>query len=107
MLTSSISFGDNVRIRNAPETERLKLAGKIGSVYGETTPSISGVDVIGVLERDYAVNVFFDDLDDGFWFSDHLVEFVDHGAGNEIKIDGIDKRWVRNDNGEWIEFDTQ
>jgi hypothetical protein len=107
MLTSAISFGDSVRIRQSPATEHLKLAGKIGSVYGETTPSISGVDVIGVLERDFAVNVHFDDIGEGFWFSEELVEFVDHGSGMVITLSGVDKRWVRNSDGEWIEHDVQ
>ncbi|PVM93906.1 hypothetical protein [Caulobacter endophyticus] len=107
MLECSMSFGDNVRIRPSPEAERLGVAGRVGSVRGETTPSVSGVDVVGVMERDFAVNVFFDDLDEGFWFAEQLVEFVDHGAGAEIRIYGVDKRWVRGEDGEWIEHDVQ
>lgn len=105
-LGSAVSFGDTVRIVSSPETEERGLAGRIGTVFGETTPSSSRVAVVGVLSSDYAANVFFDDLDEGFWFEEGLIEFVDHGAGTEVRLDGVDKRWVRDANGNWVEFDA-
>jgi hypothetical protein len=57
---STISFGDNVRVRATSLTQELGLAGMSGQVYGETTPSVTNVEVIGELREDYAINVFFD-----------------------------------------------
>src|SRR5882672_11512948 len=59
--SGSPSFGDNVRIRSSVETISNGVAGLVGQVYGQTTPSVTGVEVIGKLESDYAINVFFED----------------------------------------------
>ena len=67
--SGSPSFGDNVRIRSSVETESNGFAGLVGQVYGQTTPSVSGVEVIGELESDYAINVFFEDRHESFWFA--------------------------------------
>ena len=96
-------FADRVRIKSTEETERLGLAGREGQVFGWTTPSVTGVSVIGPTAEDYAVNVHFDDLDEGFWFADELVETVNHSPGTVIALDGQDTEWVRLDNGEWQE----
>jgi len=96
-------FADRVRIRDCEETSRLGLAGREGQVYGWTTPSSTGVAVIGASGEDYAVNVHFDDLGESFWFAEDLVERIDHGAGTVISLDGVDKEWVRLENGEWEE----
>ena len=58
MADQSISFGDHVRVRSTPLTEERGLAGLDGNVHGETTPSVTGVEVIGELKSDYAINVF-------------------------------------------------
>jgi len=94
-----ISFCDNVRVRTTPETAAAGLAGLNGQVYGETTPSVTGVEVIGEVDRDYAVNVFFTARNEGFWFAPQLLEFVDHGPGTVIEIAG--KKAVRSATGEW------
>ena len=101
--SGSPSFGDNVRIRSSVETESNGFAGLVGQVYGQTTPSVSGVEVIGELESDYAINVFFEDRHESLWFAPALVEFVDHAPGTEITLDGVAKKWVRTENGEWHE----
>jgi hypothetical protein len=101
--SGSPTFGDNVRIRPSPETESKGLAGLVGNVYGQKTPSVSAVEVIGELTSDYAINVFFEDRHESFWFAPALVEFVDHTSGTEITLDGVPKKWVRTDNGEWRE----
>lgn len=103
----SPTFGDNVRIRSAPETESTGLAGLKGQVYGQTTPSVTGVEVIGALSSDYAINVFFADRDESFWFAPSLVEFVDHGPGTEVTIDGVAKKWIRTETGDWKEESTE
>lgn len=105
--SDSPTFGDNVRIRHSPETESIGLAGLVGNVHGQTTPSVTGVEVIGELSSDYAINVFFDDRDESFWFAPALVEFVDHAPGTEITVDGVPKKWVRAETGEWIEEFTE
>jgi hypothetical protein len=101
-----ISFGDNVRVLHTAETEAAGVAGLEGQVYGETTPSVTNVDVIGELESDFALNVHFEDLDSSLWFAPDLLEFVDHAPGTEITLDGVPKRWTRSADGQWIEEST-
>lgn len=103
----SITFGDNVRIRATSLTQELGLADLIGNVQGETTPSVAGVEVIGESEEDYAVQVFFEERGVGFWFAPTLLEFVDHAAGTEMRLEGVSKKWVRSENGEWVESETE
>jgi hypothetical protein len=40
-------FADRVRIKASKETEALGLAGRLRQIYGWTTPSVTGVSVIG------------------------------------------------------------
>ena len=94
-----LGFGDNVRIRAIPATEVLGIAGKVGQIYGETTPSITGLAVIGDLRRDYAINVYFAEFERSVWLAEELVEFVDHGPGTTMTIG--DKTLVRRADGEW------
>jgi len=96
-----ISFGDNVRVRSTPVTEERGLAGLVGQVLGFTTSSYRGVEVIGDIETDFAINVRFDDRNEGYWFAPDLVEFVDHAPGTEIALG--DKKWVRTETGQLIE----
>jgi len=102
-----IEFGDNVRIGRSPITEAAGVAGLVGQVYGETTPSVTGVEVIGDTSADYAVNVFFKDRNEGFWFALDLLEFVDHGPGTTIEIGEPPKKWVRTAEGEWNRVATE
>lgn len=101
-----ISFGDNVRIRSTALTRERGLAGLLGNVHGETIPSVTGVEVIGETGEDYAVHVHFEERDEGFWFAPELVGFVDHAAGTEISLEGVAKKWVRSETGEWVESET-
>jgi hypothetical protein len=95
------SFGDNVVIRATPETVSAGVAGKTGSVSGFTTPSVTRVDVVGGTAQDYALAVMFDDETPDAWFREDLIEFVDHGAGREIRIG--DMKAVRAADGSWVE----
>jgi len=97
------SFGDNVRIRVTKETEAARVAGLEGQVCGETTPSATGVDVIGLASDDYALNVHFEGRGDALWFAPELVEFLDHAPGTEIRLEGVDKKWTRTEDGGWHE----
>ncbi len=101
--TPKIAFGDNVRVRTTPDTEARGVADLVGQVYGETTPSVTGVSVIGTLTRDYAINVHFEGRGESFWFASELLEFIDHAPGTEIRLDGVPKKWKRSESGEWIE----
>jgi hypothetical protein len=97
------SFGDHVRIRSTPETEAAGVAGAEGHVHGFTTPSVTGVPVIGVPTDDFALNVFFEDRGESLWFAADLVQALDHAPGSEIRLKGVPKRWVRDASGEWTE----
>ena len=81
-----ISFGDNVRILQSEETDKLDLAGKTGEVLGETRPSMTGVEVIGKTEEDYAINVSIDEMGSEFWFATHLLELLDDNEGKEETV---------------------
>jgi hypothetical protein len=102
-LGSMAGFADRVRIMASEETERRNLAGLEGVVYGWTTPSSTGVDVIGDRGEDYAVNVHFEERHESFWFAEHLVELIDHNPGIVVTLDGVDREWVRGPDGEWEE----
>ena len=97
----AISFGDNVRVASTSQTVSLGLAGLTGQVYGETTPSVTGVEVIGGTATDYAINVQLDQRGESLWFAPELLEFVDHAPGTDIVIGN--KRLVRLATGEWVE----
>lgn len=100
------SFGNKVKIKSTPETEKLSLAEKTGDVFGQTTPSITEVKVIGKTEKDFAINVYFEDLKNSYWFDEELVETVDNVTGSVITLDGVDKKWTKDSNGNWIEENT-
>ena len=94
------AMGDIVEIVRSPETVDAGVAGRRGTCYGFTTPSLTSVDVIGPTDDDHAVNVAFDDGASG-WFHPSLVTVVDVNAG-QVAVIG-DKRFVRNERGDWIE----
>jgi len=101
------SIGTKVKVRNSPLTNGKGLAGKVGEVYGQTTPSIMGIEVIGKPEGDIAVNVYFDDLKFSYWFAVDLLEKIDDGQGTVITLDGIAKKWTKAENGQWLEETTK
>ncbi len=94
-------FGDRVRFRSTELTERLGISGQLGSVFGESVPSSSGVVVEGPCPGDFAVNIVVDGRTGSVWIAPDHVEFVDHGAGQEMRLG--DKRFIRSASGEWIE----
>jgi hypothetical protein len=102
-MTSNICYGDNVRIRRTPETERLGIAESIGNVYGETAPSETRVDVIGQPTSDYALHVYFDSLKKSYWFAPEMLEYVDHAPGTEVHVHGSPFKSVRQRDGSWKE----
>jgi len=97
----STGFGDRVRIRESPETLAAGVAGLEGEIYGFTTPSTTGVQVIGGAPDDYALNVSLEPTDATFWLRPDLVEFLHHNAGAEVTIGNM--RLMRQTDGSWIE----
>jgi hypothetical protein len=91
--------GDNVRIRVTPTTEAAGVAGRIGNVAGFTTPSETGVEVIGEVKDDLAFSVIFENPHAQLWFARELLEFVDHAPGLEVQIG--DTRLIRRADGGW------
>lgn len=94
-------FGDRVRILESPETLSAGVAGLEGEVYGFTTPSSTGVYVIGGAPDDHALNVNLESMDEAFWFRPDLVELLHHNAGFEIRV--ADVKAIRQADGSWIE----
>jgi hypothetical protein len=101
MNASHISFGDKVRIRRDKATESKGIAGQTGIVHGETTPSVTGVEVIGSASEDYAIAVMVEGHSQALWFAANLLEFVDHQPGTTMKIAG--RTLIRDEHGEWKE----
>jgi hypothetical protein len=93
-------LGDTVRIASTPETVAAGYAGRTGVCYGFTTPSVTGVQVVGDLGGDDALIVSFEDGGSA-WFEPSLVSFVDVGAG-QVAVVG-DTRLIRDATGEWVE----
>jgi len=98
---AAISFGDNVRVKTCELTEKLGVSGKIGCVYGMTTPSVTEIEAIGNVTENLALNVHFEDINKQIWFAPGLLEFVDHAPGTEIKIGRLTA--TRNADGSWNE----
>lgn len=94
---------DRVRIKLSEETERLRLAGLEGHIYGWTTPSVTGVDVIGAQDDYIAVNVFIEKLDEDFWFAKDLVEVLGPEVGAVFSLDASENEYVRLADGSWKE----
>lgn len=101
------SFGNKVKIKSSAETENKGLAGKIGEVYGQTTPSMMDFEIIGTPKEDLAVNVYFDDLKTSYWFDSDLLENIDDGHGAVITLEGVNKKWTKGQNGQWTEEDME
>jgi hypothetical protein len=97
------AFGDNVCIADTPITREMGFAGQRGVVYGVTMPSAMGIEFIGTSTQDMALNVHFANRNEAFWFAPELVQLVDHGAGMEITLEGVNKKWVRREDGGWDE----
>lgn len=95
-------FGDKVRVRVTEQTDIACIAGLEGQVQDEAKPSVHGLEVIGIASGDYAVYVVFEGGQD-YWLAAELVEVLVQPPGPEIRLEGVDKRWRRNEKGEWQE----
>jgi hypothetical protein len=99
-----ITEWDNVRVIKAPATVAAGIVGRVGQVRGFTTPSATGVDVVGP-HHDFAFGVVFDDDPDEnvFWLPPRLLELVDHAPATELRVGG--KVGVRQADGQWVVTD--
>jgi hypothetical protein len=93
-------LGDIVRIVSTAETVAAGYADQTGTCYGFTTPSVTGVLVVGSASGDRALNVGFDD-GTSKWFDPSLVTFLDVNAGQIATVGG--KRFLRTPDGDWVE----
>ena len=92
---------DSARIRRTPLTEKLGYADAEGTIFGVTTVSSTGVEVIGDVEDDCAINVDFDGRLPTAWFQPSLVKVT---GQPEITMTLGDKTFVRKQgSGEWTE----
>jgi hypothetical protein len=98
-----LAFADRVRIRDGSDTGERRLAGRVGEIHGFTMPSASGVQVIGASSHDVALGVYFEELKEALWFAPELLEFVDHGAGTTIWVQGSEVEWVKTERGDWVQ----
>ena len=94
-----VSFGDRVRVRSSSETAADGCAELEGDVYGFTTPSVTGVPVLGGAPEDFAINVYFEELSAARWFRPDLLEFVHHNAGAVMQVGG--SKIIRQADGSW------
>jgi hypothetical protein len=96
-----IAFGDNVSVVDAPPTRRSGHATRVGVCYGMTTPSVTGVEVIGDVVNDVALNVHFEnDAVPDAWFAPQLVTLVDHAVGSHATVG--DHSFVKTADGAWV-----
>jgi hypothetical protein len=97
-----IAFGDNVRIVDAEPTRRSGHSNMVGVCYGLTTPSATGVEVVGTSTGDAALNVHFeaDEIPDA-WFAPELVDLVDHAVGSKATVGTTS--FAKSADGDWIE----
>lgn len=95
-----VDVGDIVRILSAPETVAAGYANRTGTCYGLTTPSVTGVEVIGSAVEDDALSIHFADGSSA-WFARSLVAFVDVDSGQMMRIG--EKWFVRTPDGDWVE----
>src|SRR5690606_11615246 len=81
-------------------TSALGHAGKVGVCHGFTTPSATGVEVVGDVSEDLAFAVHFgDDGMDEVWFAPELLELVYHAPGLRATIDTSE--FVKAEDGSW------
>ena len=98
MSERGISLGDHVRIVTTLETRTVGYADLEGMCLGFTTPSVTGVEVVGDQNSDlaYAIKLATGEV---VWFTPDSVQDVDVAPGLEARIG--DKRFVRGEDGEW------
>ena len=96
-----IEFGDNVKFIDNEITRNAGIALKDGVCVVFTTPSRTDVSYIGNTDIDYAVSIELNENSEIIWTTQDLLEFVDHGEGQEIIVGNT--RATRRADGSWKE----
>ena len=84
-----------------PETIVVGVAGLEGDLFGWTTPSETGVEVVGGAPDDVAVFVDVDRRPGEFWIRPDLIVLVDENIGGEIRLGS--RTFVKQPDREWVE----
>jgi hypothetical protein len=92
------NIGDAVRVVRTPLTSDLGWADREGTFYGFTTPSATGIAVIG-LSGDIGFNVGFGE-GSSEWFDPVLVERIGFDPAGTMSTG--DRRFARNADGNWV-----
>jgi hypothetical protein len=94
-----VEFGDEVRFRANSHTIEAGISGLDGTVHGFTTPSSTGIEAVGPLADDFAINVYVDSLSQGFWIDPSMVELVHRPEVMEFGVAGKTIRVTRTADG--------
>jgi hypothetical protein len=94
-----------VRIHATAGTEALGLAGLVGSVYGWSVPSSSGVEpIVGPVPSDFVISVYLEARNEQIWIAPELTDDLGDGAGRTPALEGVRVRWVQRPDGAWEEL---
>ena len=80
-------------------TEQEGIAGQTGIVHGFTTPSQTGVEVVGDCTDDYAIAVTIEGSSSAIWLPENFLEPVDRQLGTTVQIGS--RRLIRDEQGQW------
>jgi hypothetical protein len=97
----TIDFGDKVKFLDDQVTREAGVAGKEGICVGFTTPSITRIEFIGDVSKDYAISIQLTEDSKIIWVTPNLVEFLNYGAGQIMEVGNI--RATRQSDGSWKE----
>jgi hypothetical protein len=93
-----------VRIRATADTEALGLAGLVGSVYGWSVPSSSGVEpIVGPVPSDFVISVYLEARNEQIWIAPELTDDLGDGTGRTPALEGVPVRWVQRTDDAWEE----
>lgn len=91
---------DSAKVRSTPLTAAAGYADAEGTIYGVTTVSVTGVEVVGQPEDDTAINVDFGGRMPAAWFQPSLIEVTGRPA-TTISVGSA--KLARTEGGDWRE----
>jgi len=86
-----VSIGDKVRIVPSPISDELGISGMTGEVIWTSNSATGAI-------------VYFKELEQEFGLSSNQLELTDLPPGTDISMG--DRKWVSNQDGEWIEIES-
>ncbi len=95
--TVPLAFGDNVRVKETADMLHEGIAGLEAVVHGFTTPSVTGMEPIGALQDDFALNVYVTSLQKDYWLDPSNIELISRPETMEIKVAGKTIRVTQKD----------